>query len=305
MRARLPDERSQHCRRHAATGYSDRRSGRLEQLPEHRIARVLRNAGAVHERQEREIEIARTPAEERRVECRDDCLAAAVFRAAHEAAHDLVGSAPVELEPAGAASHRGCTGLHGNRRLVREDERNALSGRASRCGEIAVCVRERQDADGREQERSREPPAEKLDTRVALRHVMEHARDDAPALECVAVRVDRALESGPACDVCECSARHLLARTRLEPRERGWNRGLSPACAAEIDLLLTFRTLLSVSRVNASRPNGVNSREAQPARRARCRQTGAASMSARLRSGASRGSGGSERAFGRPAVATG
>ena len=97
--------------------------------PEHRVARVLRDPLAAQERQVGEVEVARAPAEHRRVERDHDRLAAARLGARDEALDEVVVGAPVELEPARRVAELARARLHRARRLVGEDHRHALGAR--------------------------------------------------------------------------------------------------------------------------------------------------------------------------------
>ena len=93
--------------------------------PEHRVARVLRDPLAAQERQVGEVEVARAPAEHRRVEREHDRLAAARLGALDEARDEVVLGRPVELEPARRVAELARARLHRARRLVGEDHRHA------------------------------------------------------------------------------------------------------------------------------------------------------------------------------------
>ena len=108
IRARELHERAQRLRR----GLRRRRLavGRAlrHQAAEHRVARVLRDALPAQEGEEGGLEVARAPADDRRVERQHDRLAAARLGARDEALDEVVRRAPVELEPARAvAQHLG------------------------------------------------------------------------------------------------------------------------------------------------------------------------------------------------------
>ena len=182
---------------------------RLERCAvEHGVARVLRDPLAEREREVREVEVARPPAEHRRVERDDDGVAAAGLRAPDEARDELVRGAPVELEPARPVAHRGGDLLHRPRRLVREDQRHALGRGRLADGDVGVPVRELEDADRREEERRGSLRPRSVTRHVPLGDVPQDARDDPPPLECGSVGGDRRLAPGPAGDVRVCLARH-------------------------------------------------------------------------------------------------
>ena len=97
----------------------------LDQPPEHRVGRVLRDALAERERQVAEVEVARPPAEHRGVEGDHERVAAGRLGPADQALDQLVGRRPVQLEPARGVAHRRGALLHRHRRLVGEDHRHA------------------------------------------------------------------------------------------------------------------------------------------------------------------------------------
>ncbi len=81
----------------------------------HRIARILRDAPPLHERQRSEIQVTRAPAEHRGVERQHDGRATAGLGTLHERSDEFVGPAPVELEPPRAIAHRGGASFHRHR----------------------------------------------------------------------------------------------------------------------------------------------------------------------------------------------
>jgi hypothetical protein len=130
----------------------------LGEADEDGVARILGDPTPECEGQECEVEIARPPAEERRVEGRHDRLAAARLGSPDEALDELVRGAPVELEPVRSIAERGGAAFHRNGRLVREDHRHALGAGGARDRQICVAVSELENADRGEQQRAVEPP---------------------------------------------------------------------------------------------------------------------------------------------------
>ncbi len=84
----------------------------LDEAREDRIARVLRDALATHERQAADVQVGSAPAEHLRVERDHDRSRADRLRAADEALDELIVGAPVQLEPARSVAERIGDRLH-------------------------------------------------------------------------------------------------------------------------------------------------------------------------------------------------
>ena len=189
--------------------------------PEDRVARVLRDPLAAQERQVGDVQVARAPAEHRRVERDHDRLAAAALGALDEAGDEVVVGGPVELEPARRVAELARARLHRARGLVGEDHRHALGARRARDRQVGVVVDHLQHADRAQQERRVQLAAEQLDARVALGDVAQHPRHDPPAVEALAVGAHGG---------ARCRRRRRCRRTprRASPSSRapraGWRR---------------------------------------------------------------------------------
>jgi len=212
----------------------------VEQSLEDGVARVLGDPLAAQEGEVCELEVARAPAEGRGVERDDDRLAPAGLGAADEALDEVVRHAPVELEPAGAVAQQLRDVLHRRRGLIGEDHRDTGRRRSRGDGPLRVAVSQLEHADRREQERVGDPAAEELDARVALGDVAQHARDDLPAAEGLAVRTHRLLEAGPGGDVCECLLAHRRLGAAFELGELHRDARSAAADAADVDLGLAL-----------------------------------------------------------------
>ena len=193
---------------------ADRAGG--HQAAEDRVARVLGDALAAQEREEGRLEVARAPADRRRVERQHDRLAAARLGAADEALDELVRGAPVELEPVRAVAERLGALLHRPRRLVGEDHRHAGAARGAGDRDVGLAMGELEHADGREQDGRVEAAAEQLDARVGALDAAQHPRDDPVAGEGGAVLAHGVLGAGAGLDVGEVVGAHRLARRRLQ-----------------------------------------------------------------------------------------
>ena len=148
----------------------------------------------------------------------DELVASLVSRAERcgcstrdEALDQLVRRAPVELEPARGVAHRPRGFLHGSRRLVGEDEGDALGRGRAGDGDVGVAVCHLEHADRAENERARQRRSQHLGRRLPDRDVAEHPRNDPPALERRAVLAHRLLGAGAARDVREALWGHGLA----------------------------------------------------------------------------------------------
>ena len=240
VRAGQLDQRAQCGQRRAGLRLvgAGRRCVPRDQVPEHRVARVLSDALAVEERQVRALEVARAPAEHRRVERDDDRAAAAALGPRREALDERVRAAPVELEPVRRVLEDPGHALHRLRGLVREHHRGARVAGGAGDGAVGLGVREFEHADRREQERVRQPAPEQLDARVAPLDVAQHSRDDPPVVERRAVGGQRPFVTGARGYVGERLGPHALLRGRFEPARVEWNVWSPAADAVEIDLCL-------------------------------------------------------------------
>ena len=214
-----------------------RRLGR-DRGAKHRVGQILRQPLPFQERQRGLVEVARAPAEQRRVERHHDRPAAAGFRARHQRAHETVVARPVELEPARCRPHRGRRLLHRHRRLVRKDVADPFGGRRARHREIGLGMHHLQHADRREQHRCHVSSAEQLDREVAHRDVVEHARHETVPVEGGAVGAHRRLHPRPADDVGRGLRAHRGRRLRLQRVRRHRHARLSPAHARNVNLHL-------------------------------------------------------------------
>jgi hypothetical protein len=119
----------------------------FDQPGEDRIAGVLRDAQSLREGQRPEVQIAWSPAEQRRVKRDDDRVASAGFGASEETLHQFVHRAPVELEPPGRVAHHRDALLHGAEGLVGQHHGHSLRGRGAGRSDIGVPMGQRQHAD--------------------------------------------------------------------------------------------------------------------------------------------------------------
>ena len=187
------------------------------ELLEHRVARVLRDAHAARERQVREVEVARAPAEQVGVERHHDGFAAGCLGPAQQRGVELVRRRPVELEQPRAAGRGIPHLLHREGCLVAERVRDAEGCRGPRDREVGVGVRHLHDAERREQERRRATAAEEVDRQVARRDVAQRPRPHLPALERGAVGGH--VRSAPAPPRCRRTPRRSAPCAR-PPRAR-------------------------------------------------------------------------------------
>jgi hypothetical protein len=188
--------------------------------------------------------------------------AAAGLCARNEALHELVRGAPVQLEPARGLAHRGRAALHRDRRLVGEDQRDALRGGRAGARQVGVAVRHLGDTHRGEQERRGQPPAEQLDARVAPGGVAQHPGDEPPAVERAAVGGNRRPGPRAARDVGERAAGEHALGVGLQPGEVGRDPRPDAGHAAEIDLLLAHSPVHRAATLAAgARGSGVPSRQ--------------------------------------------
>ena len=177
---------------------------------EDRVAEELAAAFALDERQVGVPQVARAPAERQRVERDDDRAVPGRLGALDEARADLAVVDPVELEPARRAGLGDL--LDRVRRRAREQQRDA-GGRRRPCATptSASCVRDREHADRREQERRRRAAVPSTSTEMsrAALPVSIRGRIRQP-LERVEVRAHRRLGPGAARDVAEGAGVELL-----------------------------------------------------------------------------------------------
>ncbi len=152
-----------------------------------------------------------------------------------QALDQLVGGAPVELEPAQAVAHRLGADLHRHRRLVGEDHRHALGRGGAGRRRVGVAVRHLEHADGGEHQRAGDAPPEQLDARVPAGDVAQHARHDPPALERVGVRALGGLVAGSGRDVRERLRGHRALGGLLELVDLDRDARAAPADATEVD----------------------------------------------------------------------
>ena len=246
-RLRHADQRLDRGRRRAAAAApavaGRGRGALLDQPPEHRVGGVLRDALAERERQVAQVEVARPPAQHRRVEGDHERVAAGRLRPADQALDQLVGRRPVQLEPARRVAHRRGALLHRHRRLVGEDHRHARGDAAARAtARSASSCTSSSAPDRREQQRGGQPSSEQLDRGVAAADVAQHPGDDGPPVERRPV--------GPLRDLVARAAGHVgvgarvqrLLRPRLQrPHGRRHARGVA-VHARPVDLVLPTAT---------------------------------------------------------------
>ena len=203
------------------------------------VGEVLRQAQAAQERKVCQVQIARPPAEQRGVESKDQRLTAAILGPPDQRTHELVVARPVELEPAWRIPHRGSAVFHRDGGLVGKNVSDSFGPCGPRDGKVGLAVRHLQHADRREQQRRLVPAPEKLDGKVAARHVAQHARHETMALEGHAVGRSRSLRAGAPNDVGSSLAAHRGSGLRFEFGRR--DRHLRPPAArpGHIDLGLT------------------------------------------------------------------
>ncbi len=196
------------------------------ELLEHRIARVLRDAHSPGERQVREVEIARAPAEQVRVERDDDGFAAGCLGPPQQRGVELVGRRPVELEQPRAAGRGIPHLLHGNGCLVAQRVGHTQRRRGPRHGEVGLGVGHLHDPERREQQgcRARRGRGSRSD-RSRVGDIAQRSRPDLPATELRAVGGHGALGPGAARDVRERLGAERLAGGASRARRRRPGRG--------------------------------------------------------------------------------
>jgi hypothetical protein len=101
-------------------------------------------------------------------------------------------------------------------------------------------MRHLEDADRAEDERARELRSENVDGGLAGRDVPEHARDDPPALESLAVPAHCVLAARAPGDVRVPLWRHRGLRSRLELVHRDRDRRIRPARPRDVHLELAL-----------------------------------------------------------------
>ena len=181
---------------------------------------------ARHEREVGVAEVARPPAERQRVEGDDDRGVAGSGRALDEARGDLLVADPSRAGTSAAPGRRLGHLLERVRGRGGEDEGNAQRGRGPRGGELALGMRDREDADRREEERQRRPRPEHLDREAPLGVPTRHPRAQPIPLERRPVRPDRRLGAAPpACS--QRSRRERLLRPPLPFLRRDGPGGLA------------------------------------------------------------------------------
>ena len=149
----------------------------------------------------------------------------------------LVGTAPVELEPLGSDRAVGDL-LHRVGRLVGDDHRRAHRRGAARHRQVRLGVGQGHHPDGTGQEGRRQGPAEQGHCEVAAGAVERHARDDLAGVEGGAVGVHGGLAPGPAGDIGPGLVGQLFARHTLQLGDgEGQVRHL-PLQAAHVSLAL-------------------------------------------------------------------
>ena len=289
FRAGLPERRAE---RRQPDGRARGRVGEGLVEPGHEdgVACVLGDPHAVQERQRGEVEVARAPAEQRRVEREDDGRAAARLRATDERADQVVVGAPVELEPARRPGpdgvHRGGRRLHRHARLARKHERDAECGGRPRHGEVRLRVRHLQHADGRQQQRRRQVEAEQRSREVARVGAAQDAGDDAMSVECRAVGRHRPLLARAAGEVGPRLIGNRRARgLRQSPRVGGDDGPLAGDAGNEHGALAAWAG--GLERRIGHGGAGQGPANVVPTRWSRCRRRRGASPGRRARAGGS------------------
>ena len=97
--------------------------------------------------------------------------------ASDEAVDELLVGAPVRLEPPRRLPHHRGHLLHRAAATAGDDERHSVPGRGPSGEQVAVAVRERGGADGREQQRRGQVPAEEVHREIPAGVTAQHARD--------------------------------------------------------------------------------------------------------------------------------
>ena len=134
----------------------------LDQPAERRVGGVLRDPLAERERQVPEVQVARPPAEHRRVQRDDDGS-----QPAASARPSRLSTSSSDVDQY-SCIHRGASPiaaavLHRHRRLVGEDHRHADRRRGPGDRQVGLRVHQLQGADRPEQQRRRQPSSEQLD----------------------------------------------------------------------------------------------------------------------------------------------
>ena len=187
------------------------------QAAEHRVARVLGDALAAQEREEGRLEVARAPADDRRVERQHDRLAAARLgarrrgsRRARPRCSSRAGTsagcrpAPRRTPPSGARPGWRRSSARRSRRAAR-----ATATSASRWASSSTPTGASRNGESRRRPNS--------STRgVGPRDAAQHPRHDPVAGEGGAVLAHGVLRPGAGLDVGEGVGAHRLARGRLE-----------------------------------------------------------------------------------------
>jgi hypothetical protein len=205
---------------------------------EHRVRGVLGDPQPAAERQVPEVEVARAPAEHRRVQGDDDRVAPAALRAVQEAVDEVVRGRPVELEPARRrASGRGDR-LQWRPGLVAHDHRHPRRGGPAGDREVGVAAHQVERADRGQQQRRRETSAEEVDGEVALGRAAQHPRHDLVAGVRRPVGAHRRLGAGPAADVGVGGAAHRPPTAAFPFRRGRGDAGAAAGDAVAVDLLL-------------------------------------------------------------------
>ncbi len=233
----------------------------VDESPEHRVARVLRDAHAPDEGQVGAVEVARAPAELLRVERDLEGVHADRLGACDQALDEFVVGTPVQLVPERATAALGRDALHGNGGLGGEHGRDAEArGRASD-RQVGVVVDEFEHADRRSQQGSGVAVTEQLDAEVAIPDVAQHAGHDPPVVERAGIRLGGGLQPRGAVNVGPGLGAHRafgfrhqgipahrdarLASGDTGPVDRGLGRASGAECPVQI------------GRIGHRRPSGV------------------------------------------------
>ena len=197
-------------RRHQRGGDEVLLGRRLEPGEERLVGEELPKSFSLEERQVAVPEVARPPAERQGVDCQHDRAVPGGLDAPDETLRELGIAPPVELEPARWVDRRNV--LERRRGRAGEDERDAGGPRGGCYRPLGVGMDDREDSDGREEERRRRVEAQHVDGEVALGRAGEHARPERSSPEGVDVGPHRLLRARP--------ARHVVVRGLLEQLAR-------------------------------------------------------------------------------------
>ena len=186
------------------------------------------------------LEIARPPAGDPGVQGDDDRLEAGPLGPVDQARRKLAIGWGVELEEAGRRLELGGDGFERIDRKGRGDHRHAGQGGGPRGREVAMPILGAEPDDavrGHEQGR-RQLHAKQLNREVAPLGADEHARHEAPFVECGDVGHLRVLVAAAASDIGHQAFRHRRVRLGLQFVEAHRELGQAAREAGKVDLVL-------------------------------------------------------------------